>query len=93
MDCISHRVSAVDGLRREEREEGVVLPPREGVGVRDCLPLSDRELAEGIEALIFALSDVSRETLFFSPCPSTLTTHLYLKVRCCLETDPTHHIT
>lgn len=46
-------MSAVVGLRREEREEGVVLPPREGVGVRDCLPLSDRELAEGIEALIF----------------------------------------
>lgn len=61
-------MSAVVGLRRDDREDGVVLPPREGVGVRDCLPLSDRELAEGIEALIFLLSDVSRETLLFSPC-------------------------
>lgn len=45
-------MSAVDGLRREEREDGVVLPPREGVGVRDGRPLSDRELAEGVEMLI-----------------------------------------
>ena len=48
----SHLVSAVVGLRSEEREEGVVLPPREGVGVRDGRPLSDLELAEGTELLM-----------------------------------------
>ena len=45
-------MSAVVGLRREEREEGVVLPPREGVGVRDGRLPSDRELAEGAELLM-----------------------------------------
>ena len=49
---VSHLVSAVVGLRREEREEGVVLPPREGVGVRDGWPLNDLKLAEGRELLM-----------------------------------------
>ena len=39
-------MSVVVGLRREERDEGVVLPPRDGVGVRDGRSLSDREQAE-----------------------------------------------
>lgn len=82
------------GLRREDREDGVVRPPREGVGVRDGLPLSDRELTERIEALIFALSDDITYTSAESHC------FVHAIVLICIsrhvvaiETNPTHHIT
>ena len=45
-------MSAVDGLRREERDEGVVRPPSEGVGVQDGRSLCGLELAETTEVLI-----------------------------------------
>ena len=50
----AHLVSAVVGRRSEDREEGVVLPPSDGVGVRDSRPLGDLELAEATDVLIFA---------------------------------------
>ena len=61
---VSHRVSAVVGLRREDREDGVVIPPREGVGVRDGRPLGGLELAEGTEvlALMSRYSQISGNT-------------------------------
>ena len=45
-------MSAVEG---EDREEGVFLSARDGVGVRDARPLGDLELAEATEVFISLL--------------------------------------
>ena len=60
-------MSAVEGLRREEREDGVVRPPSEGVGVQDCRSLGGLELAETTEVLMYLqLKPHEREPRFVS---------------------------